>query len=130
MANKYAEKVKEDKFGEECKAAGVVLVPMVVETFGAWDTRADEVFAFISKGSGARANEAAPRATSFLRRSLSVCLQRSNVRTLLGRVDPNCPALEEPFEAVEAVGDEPFVDEIRELLLAGCACVAGRECTC
>ena len=35
------------------------LVPMVVETFGRWDSRADEVFAFIAKGSGARASAGA-----------------------------------------------------------------------
>jgi len=52
-ANEYAETVKEAKFGGQCTAAGVVLVPMVVETFGRWDSRADEVFAFVTKGSGA-----------------------------------------------------------------------------
>ena len=130
VANEYAETVKEAKFGAECEAAGVVLVPMVVETFGRWDSRADEVFAFIAKGSGARASAGAERAASFLRRSLAVCLQRCNVHTLLGRLDPNNPDLEEPFEADEGSEASPFVDEMRELLQAGCGCVAGGPCEC
>ena len=103
---------------------------MVVETFGRWDSRADEVFAFIAKGSGARASAGAERAASFLRRSLAVCLQRCNVHTLLGRLDPNNPDLEEPFEADEGSEASPFVDEMRELLQAGCGCVAGGPCEC
>ena len=35
-AKEYAAKVKVAKLGAECEAAGLGLVPMVVETFGRW----------------------------------------------------------------------------------------------
>jgi hypothetical protein len=129
-ANEYAETVKEAKFGGQCTAAGVVLVPMVVETFGRWDSRADEVFAFVAKGSGARAGAGTERAASFLRRSLAVCLQRCNVHTLLGRLDPNGPELDDPFEADEESDTPSVADELGAFLGAGCECAAGDVCAC
>ena len=122
--------MKVAKFGAECGAAGVVLVPMVVETFGRWGAGTDPVFDFVAKASAARGNATAERAAAFLRRSLAVCLQRSNVRTLLGRLDANAPALEQPVElALEEPEDSVFVDDVRELL-DGCQCAAGGACEC
>ena len=130
-AKEYADKVKVAKFGAECEAAGVGLVPMVVETFGRWGAGTDQVFDFVAKASAARGNATAERASAFLRRSLAVCLQRSNVRTLLGRLDPNAPTLEQPVElALEGPEDSVFVDDMRELLLGGCQCAAGGVCEC
>jgi hypothetical protein len=45
-AKEYADKVKVVKFGAECEAAGVLLVPMVVETFGRWGACSEEMFSF------------------------------------------------------------------------------------
>ena len=62
---------------------GMILVPMVVEVFGRWGLRAEEMFAFVAKVCAARANERSPRADAFMRRSLSVALQRCNASILL-----------------------------------------------
>ena len=130
-AKEYADKVKVVKFGAECEAAGVLLVPMVVETFGRWGACSEEMFCFISKASAARGNVTAQRAVAFLRRSLAVCLQRSNVCTLLGRLDRNAPVLDQPVElSLELPEDGVFADDVRELLLEGCQCVAGGACEC
>jgi hypothetical protein len=109
----------------------VLLVPMVVETFGRWGACSEEMFSFISKASAARGNVTAQRAVAFLRRSLAVCLQRSNVCTLLGRLDRNAPVLDQPVElSLELPEDGVFADDVRELLLEGCQCVAGGACEC
>ena len=123
-AKEYADKVKVAKFGAECGAAGVVLVPMVVETFGRWGAHTDQVFDFVAKACAARGNATAVLAGAFLRRSLAVCLQRNNVRTL-GRLDPNAPALEAVEPALEETMDSVLVGHVQELLLGGCPCVAG-----
>ncbi len=129
-AKEYADKVKVAKFGAECEAAGVGLVPMVVETFGRWGAGADQVFDF-AKASAARGNATAERASAFLRRSLAVCLQCSNVQSTLGRLDPSAPTLEQPVElALEGPEDSVFVDDMRELLLDGCQCAVGGVCEC
>ena len=83
-----------------------------------------------NKGSGARAGAGAERAASFLRRSLAVCLQRCNVHTLLGRLDPNGPELDDPFEADEESDSPSVADELGALLGAGCECAAGDVCAC
>ena len=41
-AEQYEIAVKEEKFGAECKKAGLLLVPMVVEVFGRWGQRSQE----------------------------------------------------------------------------------------
>ena len=46
---------------------GMILVPMVVEVFGRWGLRAEEMFAFVAKVCAARANERSPRADAFMR---------------------------------------------------------------
>ena len=55
-----------------------------------------------------------------------MCLQRCNVHTLLGRLDPNGPELDDPFEADEESDTPSVADELGALLGAGCECAAGR----
>lgn len=111
-AELYETTVKEAKFGKDCKAAGLVLIPMVVETFGRWGERAEEAFRFVAKACAARSNEKSTSASSHLRRALSVALLRSNVRILLGRLDPNAPFLGDPVLAADDPILSPAVDEV------------------
>ncbi len=60
------------KFGAEIEAAGVVLAPVVVETFGRWGADTDQVFDFVAKASAARGNATAERTSAFLWSVLSV----------------------------------------------------------
>jgi len=107
-AEQYETGVKDVAFSKVCKEAfgdraaamfeekGMILVPMVVEVFGRWGLRAEEMFAFVAKVCAARANERSPRADAFMRRSLSVALQRCNASILLTHFDPQMPVLDEP----------------------------------
>ncbi len=84
----YEVAVKDAKFGAEWKAAGLVLVPMVVEVFGRWGERLREAFQLVSKAGAHGASEKVAAAGNHLRRSMSVGLQRLNARILLSRMDP------------------------------------------
>jgi len=95
-AEQYEIAVKEDKFGAECKAAGLLLVPMVVEVFGRWGERSQEAFQLIAKAGANRASEKVVAAGNHLRRSMSVGLQRLNARILLSRMDPAAEVFSEP----------------------------------
>ena len=92
-AQQYEVGVKVKKFGQQCEDAGLVLVPMVVEVFGRWGQRAEEVFKLISKACSNRASETSKAAGAHIRRSLSICLQRLNARMLLSRSNPSPRAL-------------------------------------
>ena len=46
-AAQYEVVVKDMKFGEQYKAAGLMLVPMVMEVFGTWGERSEEAFVAI-----------------------------------------------------------------------------------
>ncbi len=48
-AERYEVTVKDAKLGVECKAAGLVLVPMVVEVFGRWGERSVEAMKLATK---------------------------------------------------------------------------------
>ena len=96
-AAQYEVIVKDKKFGMQCKDAGLVLVPMVVEVFGTWGERSEEAFALVSKACGNRASETARAAGAHIRRSLSVCLQRLNARILLSRMNPLAEGFGEPL---------------------------------
>ena len=95
-AEQYEIAVKEVKFGAECKAAGLLLVPMVVEVFGRWGERSQEAFQLIAKAGANRASEKVVAAGNHLRRSMSVGLQRLNARILLSRMDPAAEVFSEP----------------------------------
>jgi hypothetical protein len=91
-AERYEVTVKDAKFGVECKAAGLVLVPMVVEVFARWGVRSVEAMKLATKGCAHRASERVPAAGAHVRRSLSVTLQRLNAR-ILGPAGPCCRGL-------------------------------------
>jgi hypothetical protein len=95
-AEQYEIAVKDAKFGDECKAAGLVLVPMVVEVFGTWGERSLEAFQLVSKAGASRASEKVVSAGNHLRRSLSIGLQRLNARILLSRLDSRAQLFSEP----------------------------------
>ena len=97
-AAQYEVVVKDMKFGEQCKAAGLMLVPMVVEVFGTWGERSEEAFKLVSKGCANKASEKAKAAGAHIRRSLSVCLQRLNARILLSRANPLAEVFGEPVD--------------------------------
>jgi hypothetical protein len=96
-AAQYEVIVKDKKFGMQCKDAGLILVPMVVEVFGTWGERSEEAFALVSKACGNRASETARAAGAHIRRSLSVCLQRLNARILLSHMNPLAEVFGEPL---------------------------------
>ena len=95
-AAQYEVNVKEAKFGAQCEAAGLVLVPMVVEVFGRWGERAQEGFALVAKACASRASEKVAAAGAHIRRSLSLGLQRLNARILLAHRDPQTEIFAEP----------------------------------
>ena len=97
-AQQYEVAVKDAKFGAECNAAGLVLVPMVVEVFGRWGERSLEAFQLVSKAGANSASEKVAAAGNHLRRSMSVGLQRLNARILLSRMDPRVENFSEPIE--------------------------------
>ena len=96
-AEQYEVAVKDAKFGAECKAAGLVLVPMVVEVFGRWGERSLEAFQLVSKAGANSASDKVAAAGNHLRRSMSIGLQRLNARILLSRMDPRVRTFSEPI---------------------------------
>jgi hypothetical protein len=117
-AEQYEIAVKEDKFGAECKKAGLLLVPMVVEVFGRWGERSQEAFRLIAKAGANRASEKVIAAGNHLRRSMSVGLQRLNARIMLSRMDPASDVFSEPV-AMPSSGLLPAAaDPVLETLAA------------
>ena len=100
-AERYEGAVKDAKFGEECKAAGLLLVPMVVEVFGRWGERSAEAMKLATKGCANRASERVAFAGAHVRRSLSVTLQRLNARILLARMNPAAEVFADPWAQFE-----------------------------
>ena len=119
--------MKEHKFGADCKKAGLLLVPMVVEVFGRWGERSQEAFLLIAKACANRASEKVVAAGNHLRRSLSVGLQRLNARILLSRVDPLAEVCPEPVAMPWGCDDmiPPPADPVAEALSAGMPPQAG-----
>ena len=89
-AEQYEVAVKDAKFGAECKAAGLVLVPMVVEVFGRWGERSLEAFQLVSKAGASSTSEKVAAAGNHL--------QRLNARILLSRMEPRVKTFSEPIE--------------------------------
>ena len=130
-AKQYETGVKDVAFSKVCKEAfgdvaaarfeekGMMLVPMVAEVFGRWGLRAEEMFAFVAKVCATRANERSPRADAFMRRSLSVALQRCNAGILLSHCDPQMPVLDEPVPLADILSlrlPGPCSDRVGELM--------------
>ena len=95
-AEGYEVTVKDAAFGKECNAAGLVLVPMVVEVFGRWGNRSKQAIQLATKGCANRASERVAAAGAHVRRSLSVTLQRLNARILLAHMDPASEVFADP----------------------------------
>jgi hypothetical protein len=114
-AERYEVAVKDMKFGAACEAAGLLLVPMVVEVFGTWGAKSAEAFQLITKACANKASETGVAAGAHIRRSLSVTLQRLNARILLARVDPETESFGEPVSLPSEQGMGPSIDEFEEL---------------
>ena len=108
-AERYEVAVKDATFGVECKAAGLVLVPMVVEVFGRWGERSVEAMKLATK-------RACSCCWSSPGRSLSVTHQRLNTRILLARMDPAADSFADPVPSTSDRGLWPFVDEVAAAL--------------
>ena len=108
-AAQYEEAVKEMKFGADCKAAGLILVPVFVETYGRWGDRSAEAFRLVSKACANKASEKVAAAGAHIRRSLSVGLQRLNARILLARANPLVEILMEPVDLDEGSREDDAV---------------------
>ena len=118
-AQHYEVGVKVKTFGQQCEDAGLVLVPMVVEVFGRWGQRAEEVFKLISKACSNRASETSKAAGAHIRRSFSICLQRLNARILLSRSNPLAEVFGEPLALPASRLPHPSQsDEVAETLAA------------
>ncbi len=117
-AAQYEVAVKENKFGAQCEAAGLILVPMVVEVFGRWGKRAQEGFALVAKACASRASEKVRAAGGHIRRSLSVGLQRLNARILLAHRDPQTEIFAEPVATSLCLDSDlrPFEDGVADFL--------------
>ncbi len=85
------------------------------------------MFDRICKGSRAQEKAGAICTGFFLRqrRRLAVCLHRQlvNLRTLLGRLDPNLSDLEEPVEAARGLAAKTIEDVVLGILQEGCVCM-------
>ena len=115
-AERYEGAVKDAKFGEECKAAGLLLVPMVVEVFGRWGERSAEAMKLATKGCANRASERVAFAGAHVRRSLSVTLQRLNARILLARMNPAAEVFADPVRTPQPDRELwPFVDDLADV---------------
>ena len=118
-AEQHEVAVKEEKFGAECKAAGLLLVPMVVEVFGRWGEWSLEAFQLVSKAGASRASERVVAAGNHLRRSMSIGLQRLNARILLSRMDPLVELFSEPAAMPSDSGEGLHcVDPVADALAA------------
>ena len=121
-AAQYEEAVKDMKFGAACEAAGLVLVPMVVETYGRWGERSAEAFHLVSKACASQASEKFAAAGAHIRRSLSVGLQRLNARILLAGANPCAEISMEPVDLDGGPGAAEFVagrvDEVADEVAA------------
>ena len=121
-AAQYEEAVKDMKFGAACEAAGLVLVPMVVETYGRWGERSAEAFQLVSKACASQASEKVAAAGAHIRRSLSVGLQRLNARILLARANPGAEIFMAPVDLDGGPGAAEFVagrvDEVADEVAA------------
>ena len=119
-AAQYEEAVKDMKFGAACEAAGLVLVPMVVETYGRWGERSAAAFQLVSKACAGQASEKVAAAGAHIRRSLSVGLQRLNARILLARANPSAEIFMEPVDLDRGPGAGELVagrvDEVADAL--------------
>jgi hypothetical protein len=120
-AAQYEVAVKENKFGAQCEAAGLILVPMVVEVFGRWGERAQEGFALVAKACASRASEKVRAAGGHIRRSLSIGLQRLNARILLAHRDPQTEIFAEPVAMSHRLDSDlqPFEDGVADFLDVG-----------
>ena len=87
-AEQYERKVKFPMYKERCDEAKLNFIPMVVDCFGAWGPSSNDAFKILAKAAANRKNVPEDYAHLSVRRSMSVVLQRYNVRTLLALAPP------------------------------------------
>ena len=69
----------------ECEAAGLVFIPMVAETTGAWSSEALAELKRIAKTAAKRSAQDPSLALHGLLESTSICIRRANARAHLAR---------------------------------------------
>jgi len=86
-ANKEAEKSKNLKYFNSCKAENVDFVPLAVEHFGRWGESAQGFFFKLAKGIANRSNRKPKSILKDLHRKLAFSLLRSNAKAVSGRTN-------------------------------------------
>ena len=81
-----AQKLADHDTAEKCRQHGLVLAPMVVESFGGWGCKAQSNFKILAHARAARTGETVSDITRGLFSGLIIILWRANVRSLLARV--------------------------------------------
>ena len=80
-----AHKLEDRRTAQQCSAAGLTLVPMVVETLGGWGPAAQQFFRNLARATAERQGLDPSVATSQLYESMGIKLQRANARAVLSR---------------------------------------------
>ena len=70
---------------DNCRAQGIVFEPLVVETFGGWDSRATKLLKDMARQSARRWGKNNSEEIKFFFQRLSVALQRGNAALLIER---------------------------------------------
>ena len=86
---RYSEKMT--KHGEGCRVAGMVFIPMVVETFGGWEESAADQITKLGGALARHTGEEESEKTRHLYQRLAVLLVRGNAALFLNRL-PNHPS--------------------------------------
>ena len=86
---RYGEKMT--KHGEGCRVAGMVFIPMVVETFGGWEESAADQITKLGAALARHTGEEESEKTRHLYQRLAVLLVRGNAALFLNRL-PNHPS--------------------------------------
>jgi len=98
-----------------CAAQGVDFVPLVVESYGAWDPDAISVLRDIASRQAAHTHESTCSTMTWLMRRLSVTLQRVNARIILMR----SAYAATPDDDIRAFDDEALEARMLEELVEG-----------
>jgi len=86
-ANNEAERNKNIKYLDACKAENMEFVPLSVEYFGRWGNSAQEWFFKLAKGIANRSNRKPKSILKDLYRKLSFSLLRSNAKAVFSRIN-------------------------------------------
>ena len=81
---RYDQKLR--KYGELCRAEGIVFQPLVVETFGGWGDSAVEVLKKLGQALGRASGQEESEVVHHLFGRLSMLLQKGNCSLLVNRI--------------------------------------------